>query len=152
MGKRILGWFGGVIVFFLVASIAMMPLEEEAVAEQTEQSAIQTASQMVLGPETAVTPTVLSETVLIPSISEPEQETGQNISSDPAELFVVESKEETADSAIQADYILNINSGKFHYPSCPSVDLMNESNKRPYEGNREGAIDQGYVPCQNCNP
>ena len=49
-------------------------------------------------------------------------------------------------------YIINKNTGKFHYPDCPSVDLMKESNKEYSADNRDDLISRGYAPCQNCNP
>ena len=50
------------------------------------------------------------------------------------------------------DYIVNTNTGKFHYPSCRSVKQMKESNKWYYTGTRDDLISQGYDPCGNCNP
>lgn len=50
------------------------------------------------------------------------------------------------------DYILNVNTKKFHYPSCASVGQMKESNKRAYTGSRDEVIAQGYEPCKECNP
>lgn len=55
------------------------------------------------------------------------------------------------ESAAQ-NYILNISSGKFHYPECRSVKRMNESNKKYFYGTRDEAIKNGYTPCGNCNP
>lgn len=52
----------------------------------------------------------------------------------------------------EADYILNKNTGAFHYPSCSSVKDMDEDNKVFYKGTREGAIDRGYKPCGRCHP
>ncbi len=52
----------------------------------------------------------------------------------------------------ETTYILNINTKKFHYPSCSSVEKMKESNKEEYTGDRDTIISQGYVPCKNCNP
>ena len=49
-------------------------------------------------------------------------------------------------------YILNTNSHKFHYPSCPSVDRMAEHNKQEFTGSRDEVIAMGYEPCKNCNP
>lgn len=49
-------------------------------------------------------------------------------------------------------YIININTGKFHYPTCRSVKQMNDSNKKEVTNNRENLISQGYSPCGNCNP
>lgn len=51
-----------------------------------------------------------------------------------------------------ADYVLNTNTGKFHYPYCSSVQDMAEHNKLYYSGSREDVIAMGYVPCKRCNP
>ena len=49
-------------------------------------------------------------------------------------------------------YILNTNTGKFHYPSCRAVKQMSDKNKLEYEGTREEVLDMGYDPCGICNP
>lgn len=49
-------------------------------------------------------------------------------------------------------YICNTNTGKFHYPSCSSVDQMSEKNKLAVTATRDELISQGYVPCKRCNP
>lgn len=51
-----------------------------------------------------------------------------------------------------AQYVLNTNTHKFHYPSCSSVKQMSEKNKSYYTGTRDEVIDMGYEPCQRCNP
>ena len=51
-----------------------------------------------------------------------------------------------------ADYILNTNTHKFHYPDCSSVKSMKESNKEYFTGSREEIINRGYDPCGRCNP
>lgn len=50
------------------------------------------------------------------------------------------------------DYIINTNTGKFHYPSCSSVDKMKESNKWYFTGTRDEVLARGYAPCQRCDP
>lgn len=50
------------------------------------------------------------------------------------------------------DYILNVNTRKFHYPSCSSVKTMRESNKFAYVGAREAVVEQGYKACKRCRP
>ena len=50
------------------------------------------------------------------------------------------------------DYVVNTNTGKFHYPSCSSVKKMKESNKMFYTGTRDDLISKGYSPCGNCHP
>ncbi len=52
----------------------------------------------------------------------------------------------------ESDYVVNINSGKFHYPNCRSVGQMKASNRWDYHGSREWLISNGYDPCKNCNP
>lgn len=47
------------------------------------------------------------------------------------------------------EYIGNVNSYKFHVPSCRT--LPKEKN-RIYFSSRDEAINSGYVPCKNCNP
>lgn len=62
-----------------------------------------------------------------------------------------ETVQNTAPSA-GTDYIVNINTGKFHYPSCSSVKKMKESNKMYYTGTRDELVSKGYSPCGNCHP
>ena len=54
--------------------------------------------------------------------------------------------------ASQADYILNTNTKKFHYPTCSSVNDMKEKNKQEFFGTRDEAISNGYFPCGRCKP
>lgn len=58
----------------------------------------------------------------------------------------------TGSEASQADYILNTNTKKFHYPTCPSVNDMKEKNKQEFFGTRDETIALGYSPCGRCKP
>lgn len=49
-------------------------------------------------------------------------------------------------------YILNIDSGKFHLPDCPSVGKMADYNKRDIACAYDEMIANGYSPCGNCRP
>ena len=49
-------------------------------------------------------------------------------------------------------YVMNLNTHKFHLPTCDSVKQMKEKNRRTYEGRRQDLIDRGYRPCKRCNP
>lgn len=60
--------------------------------------------------------------------------------------------EGTASGNEEGTYILNVNSKKFHRPSCSSVDQMKEANKREFEGSRDELLLQGYEPCKRCTP
>lgn len=63
----------------------------------------------------------------------------------------------TADEPIEITeqvqtYILNVNSKKFHLPSCSGAASIKEDNREEYTGTRQALIDQGYDPCKTCNP
>lgn len=52
----------------------------------------------------------------------------------------------------RTNYVINTNTEKFHYTSCPSADDIKPSNRWDYAGTREEVINMGYVPCKRCNP
>lgn len=52
---------------------------------------------------------------------------------------------------INAAYIGNSNTGKFHKRSCPSVNKMSPHNMVGFSS-RSAAIGQGYSPCGRCHP
>ncbi|WP_302756416.1 DNA/RNA non-specific endonuclease [Collinsella intestinalis] len=53
-------------------------------------------------------------------------------------------------SADQVAYALNVNSGKFHLPDCPSVGKMADHNKSEVASTYDQMIADGYSPCANC--
>ena len=55
-------------------------------------------------------------------------------------------------SADQVMYVLNVNSGKFHLPDCPSVSKMSGRNKREVTSAIDQMVAEGYSPCGNCLP
>ena len=69
-----------------------------------------------------------------------------------SDRIVVYTESMTPTEVVVIDYIINRNTGKFHYPDCPSVDQMAEHNKKEYTGDRDDLISQGYEPCKRCNP
>ena len=56
------------------------------------------------------------------------------------------------DDGEEFDYVLNINSKKFHYPDCGSARSMSEKNRQEYTGTRAILIKNGYKPCNDCKP
>ncbi len=73
--------------------------------------------------------------------------------SSPRESNDGEKEERTdEDKTIEDTYVLNTNTQKFHSPSCSSVKRMSEHNKKKYTGSREKLVEEGYEPCQICNP
>ncbi|MDO5540743.1 MAG: ComEC/Rec2 family competence protein [Eubacteriales bacterium] len=63
-----------------------------------------------------------------------------------------ESGTEINADAVAVTYVCNLNTKKFHYEYCDSVNKMKESNKKFTNESRDSLIAQGYVPCKNCNP
>ena len=49
-------------------------------------------------------------------------------------------------------YVVNTNTGKFHYPTCSSADDIAPGNRMDWSGSRDELIERGYVPCRRCNP
>lgn len=62
-----------------------------------------------------------------------------------------EEETDTQSESVGTTYIINTNTGKFHYPQCSSVGQMNDSNKEEYTGSRDDLIAQGYSPCKRCH-
>ena len=54
-------------------------------------------------------------------------------------------------AAYASGYLLNTQSGKFHYASCRTIKHPNSAKFVPVES-REAAIAQGYQPCGVCKP
>ena len=57
-----------------------------------------------------------------------------------------------ATEEVTAQYVLNKNTGVFHYSYCRDVKKMSERNKLFSNESRDKIIEQGYRPCQHCNP
>ena len=55
-------------------------------------------------------------------------------------------------TSYEHDYVLNTNTGKFHYSWCYSASTIKTKNKAYFTGTRQEVINKGYVPCKNCNP
>lgn len=58
----------------------------------------------------------------------------------------------TAEPVNAVGYVANTNTGRFHKPSCSSVNEMAEKNTVCYDVTRSEMIAMGYVPCKRCNP
>lgn len=103
----------------------------------TEATTTEVTTTEVTTTEVATTEAITSETTTTASA------TTENITTELAA---------TENVAPQSTYVLNTNTGKFHYPSCSSVDDMKDSNKAYHTGTRDEVIGMGYSPCGRCNP
>lgn len=77
---------------------------------------------------------------------------GGKVAEETTKKKIVREEQQTGSSSSATQYILNLNTHKFHKPDCGSVKMMSETNKGIYTGSREDLIHQGYEPCGNCNP
>lgn len=57
-----------------------------------------------------------------------------------------------AASDVDATYVINTNSMKFHKEDCPSISSMNQANKKVATSTRDELISEGYSPCGICKP
>ena len=89
---------------------------------------------------------------MLPEIIEETQEPAVEPENEPAPEPETEEEEVCVPADPVITYVLNINSMKFHYPDCSSVDDMKEKNKRYSYDDRDTVIAQGFVPCKRCNP
>jgi hypothetical protein len=58
----------------------------------------------------------------------------------------------TPSAAQERDYVINTNTGKFHYPSCSSVKDIKPGNRQDVHMTRDAVIAQGWQPCGKCKP
>lgn len=80
--------------------------------------------------------------------STPESQTPEPDSQAP-----VPPEETTAtEDEVECAYVLNLNSHRFHLPTCSGAGSIKESNRQEYFGIRSALIASGYVPCGSCNP
>ena len=56
------------------------------------------------------------------------------------------------ETSVQETYILNMNTRKFHLPSCSSAENIKSENRAEFHGMREELLEAGYAPCKRCNP
>lgn len=56
------------------------------------------------------------------------------------------------DTPSTRDWVINTNTGKFHYPSCSHAKKIKSSNRWDYNGTRDDVVGMGYSPCGSCHP
>lgn len=61
-------------------------------------------------------------------------------------------KKTAAPTSVRKKYVLNTKTIKFHLPGCSDVDRITDENRKNTTTTRESLLDQGYTPCQKCNP
>ena len=56
----------------------------------------------------------------------------------------------SSDYNVKKKYVVNTNTGKYHYPDCHSVKSMSDHNKKVMNTTKKALENQGYEPCGNC--
>ena len=113
----------------------------------TETTTTESTTEATTEPTTEATTEPTAETTTEPTTeatTEPTTET----TTEP----ITEEEPTTQAEDAGLDYVVNINSGKFHESSCSSAASIASYNRWDYHGTREELIDKGYVPCKRCNP
>lgn len=62
------------------------------------------------------------------------------------------SKQKSGDAQKSYDYVINKNTRIFHKADCSSVSDTLPKNRKYFEGGRRDLVEQGYRPCERCNP
>ncbi len=58
----------------------------------------------------------------------------------------------TSEMVCEQTYILNMNTKKFHLPSCSSTADIKSENRAEFYGTREELLEAGYDACKRCDP
>ena len=147
-----------------IESPSVVTMTETATEMSTNMPEEKSAATVLPSETTAVEPTVKSTTKPTESMGTEEATPSASaaLSEKPKETETVQKTEEPVISEEAQktetpeekgrEYILNTNTGKFHYPSCSSVKDIKESNKKVFNGTRDEVIDEGYEPCGKCHP
>ena len=132
--------------------------EPEATVETSIETAVETTAEPNVEQTTAPTTAPTSEPTTVPvtePTTAPTSEPTTAPATEPTTLPITAPSTEPATEATEdngRDYVVNTNTGKFHYPSCSSADDIKAENRWDYHGTRDDLINMGYVPCKRCDP
>lgn len=96
--------------------------------------------------------TTVSSTTVVTTTSRPTTVTTTEAATEPTTEEETEPEREIVRTQASYDYIVNKNTGKFHYSSCSQADRIKEENKAVIHGTSDELESMGYTPCGKCNP
>lgn len=96
--------------------------------------------------------TTVSSTTVVTTTSRPTTVTTTEVTTEPTTEEETEPEREIVRTQASYDYIVNKNTGKFHYSSCSQADRIKEENKTVIHGTSDELESMGYTPCGKCNP
>ena len=129
--KKVLPIIGIILVLGLFGSI--LNKNEEKPKSTETRSAVTVTATATPNPTAAPTPTKEPDTfILVPT----------------------QPQASAAERSVSAEraYVLNMNTHKFHLPSCASVKEIKSDNREDVTMTRDEIIAMGYDPCGKCHP
>ena len=99
--------------------------------------------------------TTVSNTTVVTTTSKPTTATTvttTEATTEPTTEGETEPKRKIVHTQASYDYIVNTNTGKFHYSSCSQAGRIKEENKTVIHGTSDELESMGYTPCGKCNP
>lgn len=146
-------------VGLFIGSIIASPTTEKKIETQNslklESSSIAETAATVSEIPTEITTERLTEPITEKLTDPPTENPTEKPTEEPTETFTEPitdepTEEETEPKIITHDYIINYNTGKFHKPTCYTID--DSDNIGTYTGSKDELINQGYVACKKCKP
>lgn len=143
LGRYLKGGVRAILAIALVIlCLVFLPTAEES-AEVDSEIPVETSTVLSRGKakkETTITVTPKPTAQPTPEpMAETTTDTGGESATEPTQSEV-------------GSYVVNINSGKFHRPSCSSAGDLKEENRWDYSGTRDELVNMGYSPCKRCEP
>ena len=117
-----------------------------------------------LSPKNETEPIKNASEDVIRSISDADSETDTETTTKEQMTEVTTTAEETTEAPTttepetepptvpEYDYVVNMSSDIFHYPSCSSVGKIKSQNRADRHCTRDELIAEGYKPCGQCHP
>lgn len=96
--------------------------------------------------------TTTSSTTVVTTTEKPTTVTTTEATTEPTTEEETEPEREIVRTQASYDYIVNTNTGKFHYSSCSQAGRIKEENKTVIHGTSDELESMGYTPCGKCNP
>lgn len=148
--KGILIGVGALLVIGLIGSLTGNRDKPQEIRVVTERSAAETeATEPTPTPKPTEKPTPTPE----PTPTEAPVQTLEPVETDAAAPDrSAPAADPTPTPAPGRDYVLNMNTMKFHYPSCSSVADIKSANRKDVHMTREEVVAMGYAPCGRCKP
>lgn len=142
-----------VFALFLIAVLVLSGCGQSQEASHTQTPTVHQTQASTEAPttEAPVTeePVTETPTTQAPTTEDPVTEIPTETQSQTAVDAPVDQPPELVEGT---DYVLNMNTMKFHHTWCKSVKDIKPSNRKDYTGTRDEVLSMGYVPCKNCDP